>query len=232
MSAPISPNSPSLLYSPVRGRAAKRRLDDLELPPLVAVPPGQPPGPGHPPACQPPVQAAHQKSDFKRASRMARASGASTAASAAAYAVVMRRMSSLQARGVQQAPRDAALTSRRRTASGASVFKSTDRVLLPHERARVSHIASLKSRDVDTLNSELPYLLCGATTPLTYGTLFEVALRSNAVNSSVLGRRKTEAASSQTTRVPCKHITTAAVAQAAAVALSLGEARLELGPHY
>lgn len=53
-------------------------------------------------------------------------------------------------------------------------------------------LAAIKAKDVDTHNTEPAFLLGGFTSPMLWDRLAESSLKSNAVNSSVLGRKKTQ----------------------------------------
>ena len=64
-------------------------------------------------------------------------------------------------------------------------------------------LAAIKAKDVDTHNTEPAFLLGGFTAPMLWDRLAESSLKSNAVNSSVLGRKKTQGIPPTATMVPC-----------------------------
>lgn len=59
------------------------------------------------------------------------------------------------------------------------------------DQAKTNHLASLKARGVDN-DQEASYLLAGFLGEKCYDRLAEVALRTNAVHSSILKRRETQ----------------------------------------
>jgi hypothetical protein len=92
----------------------------------------------------------------------------------------------------------------------------------------MNHLVGLKSKDIESQNNEPPFLLGGNIVPMSWDRLAENSLRSNSVNSSVVGRLKTQGASSQTTRVNCRTIGQAAAAQAVATLLVTAELKRRL----
>lgn len=62
------------------------------------------------------------------------------------------------------------------------------------DQAKTNHLASLKARGVDS-DQEASYLLAGFLGEKCYDRLAEVALRTNAVHSSILKRRETQGVS-------------------------------------
>lgn len=164
-------------------------------------------------------------SRYQRASRMARAPNASEEANNDAYQIVISGLRSIKGRGLERAPKDSqAFRSHRalNASKGPGVRVSS------REQAKMNHIASLKAKDIDTQNTEPAFLLGGFTAPMLWDRLAECSLKSNAVNSSVLGRKKTQGAANQTTRINCRSIGQAAAAQVTAVALAIAEFRYRL----
>jgi len=68
----------------------------------------------------------------------------------------------------------------------------------PENQAKVNHLATLKSRDVETYNTEASFLLCDRTAEQQYDRLAESALRANAGNQAVTKRKTTQGAANQT----------------------------------
>lgn len=68
----------------------------------------------------------------------------------------------------------------------------------PENQAKVNHLANLKSRDVESYNTEASFLLCDKTAEQQYDRLAESALRANAGNQAVTKRKQTQGAANQT----------------------------------
>ena len=162
------------------------------------------------------------KATFQRASRAARASGPSSAAVMRAYVAMSKSYDAIRARGIDRAPKEVQAFRSFRSGSGG---KGPGVVTLCRDQPRMNHVAALKAKDIDTHNSEPAFLMGGFTVPMLWDRLAESSLRSNAVSSSVMDRKKTQGAASQTTRISCKAIGQAASAQVVAVALAAAEAR-------
>lgn len=93
-------------------------------------------------------------------------------------------------------------------------------------QAKMNHITSIKSQHVASWGHDPTWLLnMQAGAPQMYGRLAANAIKSNAVNSSVTKREKTQGAANQTSRINCKAIGQAAAAQASAVAVTMAIAR-------
>ena len=164
-------------------------------------------------------------SRYQRASRMARAPNASEEANNVAYQLVVSGLRSIKERRLERAPKDSqAFRSHRilNASKGPGVRVSS------REQTKMNHLASLKAKDIDTQNTEPAFLLGGFTAPMLWDRLAECSLKSNAVNSSVLGRKKTQGAANQTTRINCRSIGQAASAQVTAVALAIAECKYRL----
>jgi hypothetical protein len=125
-----------------------------------------------------------------RASRAARACDPSPAALAKMASVTTERLRDFEAAGIRRAPSESAFRSHRAGISGGGKGPGVRTLLC--EQSRMNHIASLKAKDVDTNNSEPAFLLGGEVAPLAWDRLAESSIKANAVNSSVLGRRKTQ----------------------------------------
>lgn len=108
----------------------------------------------------------------------------------------------------------------------------------PHRQAPPAfRRVSIKSRHVESGSQDPPWLLdVKVACPQMYGRLAAAAIKSNAVNSSVTNRAKTQGAANQTSRINCRAIAQAAAAQVAAVAMSMAlarrEARVRAGEKY
>jgi hypothetical protein len=154
---------------------------------------------------------------------MARAQNASKSANNVAYDIVVNGLKEIKLRKLEKAPRETlALKSHRHShfsAKGPGVKVSSK------TQIKMNHLASLKAKDVDSHNSEPAFLLGGFNAPMLWDRLAESSLKSNAVNSSVLGRKKTQGAANQTTRINCRSIGQAAAAQVVAVSLAIAECK-------
>ena len=93
-------------------------------------------------------------------------------------------------------------------------------------QAVLNHICALKSKCVNSGCGEPSWLVdTYSQAPSMYGKLAAAAIKSNAVNSSVTKRSKTQGATNQTSRINCKLITQAAAAQVVTCAISTAVAR-------
>ena len=144
-----------------------------------------------------PKPVAVKQADFPRASRAARASVPSEKVRSEGLRLYAELTSALEARtDTERATLTTQAFRSHRASTGASGkgpgIRTTQR-----DQARINHLAAIKANDVSTNNSEPPFLLGGYTAPMLWDRLAESSLRSNAVNSSVLGRKKTEGAANQ-----------------------------------
>ena len=160
---------------------------------------------------------------YKRASRMARASSACENIYSAGYQLVFATLREIKEKGLERAP-----TQTSKFVRSLHVNRGPGLRVSARDQMRMNHLASLKSKDVDACNTEPAFLLGGYTAPILHDRLAENALKSNAVNSSVLGRKKTQGAANQTTRINCKAIGQTAAAQTTAVALAVAECKWRL----
>ena len=155
------------------------------------------------------------KSCFPRASRMARARNPSSAAHDIAYQVVTKRFSEIRAMDLERAPKDYRAFKSHRVNLGSG-GKGPGVLTCERDQCKMNHLAcellpssanhptpgifsvcatlvsAIKAKDVDTHNTEPAFLLGGFTAPMLWDRLAESSLKSNAVNSSVLGRKKTQ----------------------------------------
>ena len=142
------------------------------------------------------VQVNMIKANCLRASRAARASDPSEDAAQKAYEKRDQALRMFRKLGIERAPRElnASKSFRQPSCTGArgsAVRTNTE------DQSRMNHLAALKAKDIDTNNTEPAFLLGGFTAPLLWDRLAENSLRSNAVNSSVMNRKKTQGASNQ-----------------------------------
>tara|TARA_Y100000768_G_scaffold280532_1_gene215502 strand:+ start:1007 stop:5650 length:4644 start_codon:yes stop_codon:yes gene_type:complete len=172
-----------------------------------------------------------KKASCKRASRMARPSEPSVAVLKNAEETVHQRQHFLTTeRGLEKVRVDNEDMQQRFRLQSASTGKG------PAVRAegggegaqaRMNHLVSIKSKNVDTNNLAPTWLMGTALcVPAKYAQLAAAAIKSNAVNSSVTQREKTQGAANQTSRINCKSISQAASAQCSAVAMSMAWARM------
>lgn len=142
------------------------------------------------------------KASCKRASRMARPSEPSVAILKNAEETVHQRQHFLMSkRGLEKVRVDNADMQQRFRLQSASTGKG------PAVRAegggegaqaRMNHLVSLKSKNVDTNNLAPTWLMGTAScVPAKYAQLAAAAIKSNAVNSSVTQREKTQGAANQ-----------------------------------
>ena len=129
--------------------------------------------------------------------------------------------------GIQRAPKESQAFKSYKPQSGsggkgAAVKTSSE------SQQKMNHLAALKAKDIDSQNTEPAFLLGGFTTDMLWDRLAENSLKSNAVNSSVLNRKKTQGAANQTTRISCRGIGQAAASQVCAVALAMARSRFLL----
>lgn len=123
-----------------------------------------------------------------RASRAARACDPSAEAKHKAHLVVASYLKDFREKGIEKAPKEPA--SYRLTKPQSSSYKASD---LPSSlRGKLTHITTIKTRNIDANNSEATWILGGRVAPMRYDRLAESSLRSNAVHSSVTGRKKTQ----------------------------------------
>jgi len=171
------------------------------------------------------------KASCKRASRMARPSEPSVITLKNAEEWVMERQRFLMSeRGMEKVRVDDEDMQQRfrlqsaSTGKGPAVRADGD---AEGAQAKMNHLVSIKSKNVDT-NNLAPTWLMGTVScvPAKYAQLAAAAIKSNAVNSSVTQREKTQGAANQTSRINCKSISQAASAQCSAVAVSMAWARM------
>ena len=164
------------------------------------------------------------KASCSRASRMARPCDPTQIATDHAHRIVIDRFRKIRDKGIEKAPRDThAFRVQRHYNGPVNGHGSRSR-----DSGKMNHIASIKAKDVDTNNTEPAFLLGGHTAPMKYDRLAENCLRANALNSSVMGRKKTQGAANQTTRIQTKSIGQAASAQIVSSSLAIAEFRYRL----
>tara|TARA_B110000046_G_scaffold181432_1_gene213649 strand:+ start:369 stop:788 length:420 start_codon:yes stop_codon:yes gene_type:complete len=122
---------------------------------------------------------------------MARARNPSSAANDSAYQHVVRRFKEIRAMGLERAPRDSQAFRSHKVNMGSGGKGPGVRTSMK-DQCKMNHLAAIKAKDVDTHNTEPAFLLGGFTAPMLWDRLAESSLKSNAVNSSVLGRKKTQ----------------------------------------
>ena len=132
------------------------------------------------------------RANCARASRAARACDPSAQALARMASIATEKLRAFEEANMQRAPAECAFRSHRAGISSGGKGPGVRTMLC--EQGRMNHIAALKAKDVDTNNSEPAYLLGGEVAPLAWDRLAESSIKANAVNSSVLGRRKTQGA--------------------------------------
>ena len=165
-----------------------------------------------------------KKATCARASRAARASDPSSQGTTRAYSAMYLEFQLIRRAGIERAPKEfqafkTCKTTHGACGKGAAVKTSSE------SQQKMNHLAALKAKDIDSQNTEPAFLLGGFTTEMTFDRLAENSLKSNAVNSSVLNRKKTQGAANQTTRISCRGIGQAASSQLCSVALAMAEAR-------
>lgn len=148
----------------------------------------------------------------KRASRMARPAEPSAEALEEAHRIVSARETQLRNRGLE---RRASISGIERwklsgasTGKGPAVKAGTDGTDGDGAaQAKMNHMVSIKSRDVNWANQEPTWLIdIQSSCPQMYAKLAASAIKSNAVNSSVTDRKKTQGAANQvrpTLHTPC-----------------------------
>lgn len=141
------------------------------------------------------------KASFPRASRAARASDPGEHAKKKAYDIVIKRLKEIREMQLEKAPKDTQAFKSHRVNLGSG-GKGPGVRTSARDQNRMNHIASIKAKDVDTNNTEPAFLLGGFTAPMLWDRLAESSLKSNAVNSSVMGRKKTQGAANQV-RIDC-----------------------------
>ena len=132
-----------------------------------------------------------KKASCQRASRAARASNPSSEATMNAYNVMYQKFQSIRSEGIERAPKESQALKSFKPASGSGGKGAAVRTSALQQN-KMNHLASLKAKDIDTNNTEPAFLLGGFTTPVLWDRLAENSLKSNAVNSSVLNRKKTQ----------------------------------------
>lgn len=158
----------------------------------------------------------------QRASRAARPSEPSDDTKIACAARVRDRIAQFEAKGLRLLETDTCSRSGKWT---VAVTKGPGvRSLSPQDQSRLNHLATLKSKSVES-RQEASHILNGAGCPEMYDRLLETALKANAVNNSLIDRRKTQGAAFQTPRVNCRGVGQAAAAQCEAVLLSIALAK-------
>lgn len=160
-----------------------------------------------------------RKADCSRASREGRPAEPSGRAMTFHREAVIHRERQLKHTGRTK------LTSSDYTAKRSTISSSgkgaTVKCPAPENQAKLNHVANLKSKDVDTYNTEASYLLCDRTAEQHYDRLAENALRANAGNQAVVRRKTTQGASNQTPRINSKAIGQASAPQCVNVALAM-----------
>ena len=144
----------------------------------------------------------------RRASRMARPSEPSLEAQRVAAAHVFADESVMREAGMERISYDDMQRFRLNAAStgkGPAVKADTGN---PEKdavaQAKINHMVSIKSRHVESNNQEPTWLMdMQNSCPQMYGRLAANAIKSNAVNSSVIKREKTQGAANQV----CSHRT-------------------------
>ena len=168
----------------------------------------------------------------KRASRMARPSEPSESAMAVAHQAIMDKEHAIRSKGREKVSGNDTLRFKLANAStgkGPAVrADSLDATDQASAQAKMNHVrctfrtcftipsntsrmcvqmVSIKSRSVDSGNQEPSWLINHQNTcPQMYGRLAASAIKSNAVNSSVTKREKTQGAANQTSRINTKPI--------------------------
>ena len=160
---------------------------------------------------QAPVQM--YRSEAKRASRTARPADTSPAAMSECAQILVDVEFLLKKHRVRAAPVEKSTFWKQSTSGcgkgpGVRIEEGQDD---QKKQKMMNHMLSIKARDLEGHNSEPYYLLGGNTAPMMYDRLAAVAMKNNAVQSSVTERSKNQAAASQTTR-----FSTRAAGQAAA----------------
>ena len=132
------------------------------------------------------------RANCERASRAARASDPDAKARAKAAEIVAKKLHQFAVEGIEAAPLRDGHAVRGHRSNSAAGGKGPGVRTQYCDQARMNHLASLKAKDVDANNAEPTFLLGGFTAPMMWDRLAESLLKSNAVNSSVLGRKKTQ----------------------------------------
>ena len=122
---------------------------------------------------------------------MARARNPSSAANDSAYQVVVKRFREIRSMNLERAPKDSQAFRSHKVNLGSG-GKGPGVRTCARDQCKMNHLAAIKAKDVDTHNTEPAFLLGGFTAPMLWDRLAESSLKSNAVNSSVLGRKKTQ----------------------------------------
>jgi hypothetical protein len=136
------------------------------------------------------------KASCARASRAARASDPSEHAMSLAHQIIAHDLKLIHEQCIQKAPHDVqAFRSHRVVSSSGGKGPGVRAIAI--DQTRMNHIVSLKAKNIDSNNTEPAFLLGGFTAPLCWDRLAESSLSSNAVNNSVMGRKKTQASANQ-----------------------------------
>jgi len=145
-----------------------------------------------------------KRAPTKRASRAARPSDPSPRAKDVCRSIIAEREQELKSVGRTKQMADDVVRYRASSSGGKG---PSVRAGNEQEQAKMNHIAQIKAKNIDSHNTEASWLLWGNTAEQCYDRLAESALRSNAVNSSVVKRRETQAASYQSKLpAPTRHI--------------------------
>lgn len=190
-----------------------------------------------------------------RASRAARACDPSSGATIKAYNIMYAKFREIKEADISKAPKNSNAFSSFRMSFLNMQGRGAALKTIAEYQAKMNHLASLKSKNVDSQNTEPAFLLGGFTTPMLWDRLAENSLKSNAVNSSVMNRKKTQGAANQvnagtsppnvirhnsehasdvccvvpqTTRISCRSIGQAASSQICSVALTMARSRFLL----
>lgn len=93
------------------------------------------------------------------------------------------------------------------------------------DQAKMNHMISIKSKSMDQNNGDPFFLMNGRSAPPKYDRLAKLAIKTNAVHSSVTERAKTQAAANQTSRINYVPIGQAAASQLVNCELTMAMAR-------
>jgi hypothetical protein len=167
------------------------------------------------------------RSNCARASRMARPAIPDPATRREANDIIQSLQTKLLDRGLDQTPNDADI---HYTPPVIAAGKGPAIKALGEFDAKVqhmtNHMATIKTRNVESSCSEPSWLLGRITkVPPAHGKLAEQAIKANAVNSSIIDRRRTQGAAAQTSRIDTESLTQAAMAQIVAVQTTFAVAK-------
>lgn len=167
------------------------------------------------------------KETFQRASRLARPAEPDQGAMQNAYDIIMAKKQELLSAGLILVTGDVVKTKNVSSAGKGPALRAESDDM----QNRVNHLASIKSKHVDSSNRDPEYIVgLYCSVPMMYSRLACCGLRANAVNSSLIQRERTHGAASQTSRFNTKTISQAASAQIVAVATAMAHA-LALAKH-